>query len=56
MGLNKLIALAATLAMFAVSTGQLPRILNLVRHAQIQLIQDSKASNWGQALLLPQTK
>jgi hypothetical protein len=36
----------------ACSTGQLPRILNQVRWAQIQLIQESKTASCGQALLL----
>ncbi len=53
MGLNKLIVLAATLAMLAVSTHQLPRILRAVQLAQIHLIKESQASNWGQAMLLP---
>ena len=56
MGLEKLISVAAVLAVLAASTGQLPRILHTVRVAQLHLIQDSQASKWGQALLLPQTK
>ena len=53
MGLEKLISIAATLAVLAVSTGQLPRILHAVRLAQFHLIHDSQASKWGRALLLP---
>jgi hypothetical protein len=53
MGLNKLIQYAAILAVLAASSGQLPRIINTVRKAQLELIQDSKASRWGQAMLLP---
>ncbi|MDZ4661485.1 MAG: hypothetical protein SGJ18_07665 [Pseudomonadota bacterium] len=53
MGLNKLIQAAAVLAIIAASTGQLPRIINYVHKAQIQLIQDSKASKWPKAMLLP---
>jgi len=56
MGLEKLISIAALLAVLAVSTGQLPRILHTVRVAQIHLIQDSQASKWGQAMLLPRVK
>lgn len=56
MGLEKLISVAAVLAVLAASTGQLPRILHTVRVAQLHLIQDSQASKWGHALLLPQTK
>ncbi|HLE12163.1 MAG TPA: hypothetical protein VI754_12995 [Bacteriovoracaceae bacterium] len=51
--MDKLIAIAATLAVLTVSTGQLPRILNHLRVAQLQLILDSQASKWGQAMLLP---
>lgn len=53
MGIEKLIPLAATIAILAASTGQLPKIINLVHKAQIQLIQDSKASKWPKAMLLP---
>mgnify|MGYP000620846739 CR=1 FL=1 len=53
MGLDKLIQAAAVLAIVAVSTGQLPRIINYVHKAQVQLIQDSKASKWPKAMLLP---
>lgn len=52
MGLDKLIQAVAVLAIVAASTGQLPRIINLVRKAQVQLIQDSKASKWPKAILL----
>lgn len=53
MGLDKLIQAVAIFAIFAASTGQLPRILNFVHKAQIQLIQESKASKWPRAMLLP---
>ncbi len=53
MGLDKLFQAVAVLAIVAVSTGQLPRIINYVHKAQIQLIQDSKASKWPKAMLLP---
>lgn len=56
MGIEKLITIAVTLATLAVSSGQLPRILNTVRVAQIQLLHDARASSWGQPLLLPRTK
>jgi len=52
MGLRNLIQLAVFLAVVAASTGQLPRILNFVRIAQIQLIQESQASKWGRPILL----
>ncbi len=53
MGLDKLIQAVTIFAILAVSTGQLPRIINYVHKAQIQLIQDSKASKWQKAMLLP---
>lgn len=53
MGIQKLISIAVMLAVLAASTGQLPRILNNVRAAQLHLIQDSQASKWGRVMLLP---
>ncbi|OFZ55143.1 MAG: hypothetical protein A2428_13060 [Bdellovibrionales bacterium RIFOXYC1_FULL_54_43] len=52
MGIERLISVVALLAVLAVSTGQLQRILNTVRVAQLQLIRDSQASKWGRAMLL----
>lgn len=46
MGINKLITLAATLAMLAAPTGQLPRIIRAVHLAQLQLLKESQASKW----------
>jgi len=40
-------------AFTAVSTGNLPKIINQVRKAQFQLIMESKASNWPKAMRLP---
>ncbi len=56
MGLDKLIAMAAALAVLAASTGHLPKIIYAVHMAQLHLIKDSQASNWGQAMLLPPSK
>lgn len=56
MALSKLISIAAALAVIAVSTGQLPRILHAVRVAQLQLIKESRSSNWGLAMLLSHPK
>ncbi|MBI3558313.1 MAG: hypothetical protein HY074_18760 [Deltaproteobacteria bacterium] len=53
MGIDKLIQIAATLAVLAISTGQLPRILHAVRVAELKLIHDSRASAWGRPMLLP---
>jgi len=52
MGLKNLIQIASILAILAVSTGQLPKILHAVRVAQIKLIQESQASKWGRPPLL----
>ena len=51
--MDKLIAIAVTLAVLTVSTGQLPKVLCQLRIVQLQLIKDSQASKWGQAMLLP---
>jgi hypothetical protein len=51
--MDKLIAIAVTLAVITVSTGNLPKVLHQVRLAQLHLIKESQASNWGQAMLLP---
>ena len=52
MGLDKMISTISILACLAVATGQLPRIINAVHCAQVQLIQDSKASKWPKPMLL----
>ncbi|MDD4975908.1 MAG: hypothetical protein PHY93_16240 [Bacteriovorax sp.] len=51
MGIQKLISISATLAVLAVSTGQLQKVLKVVRVAQLQLIKDSQASKWGTPML-----
>jgi hypothetical protein len=56
MGLDKLIQSIAIVAVLVVGSGHLPKALKLVRRAQLQLIQDSKASKWGQAYLLPPSR
>jgi hypothetical protein len=50
---GKLISIAATLAVLAGSTGQLPRIIRKVQLAQLYLIKDSQASKWPKAMTLP---
>ena len=52
MGLEKLISATAALVILAASTGQLPKLIYAVRKAQVQLIQETKASNWGMPMLL----
>lgn len=50
--MNSLIRISVILAFAAVTTGNLPKILIQVRKAQLQLIQDSKASRWPKAVML----
>lgn len=50
--MNSLIKIAVILAMGAIASGNLPKILLQVRKAQIQLIQESKASKWSKAMTL----
>jgi hypothetical protein len=52
MGLDNVIKMALALTMLAALTGQLPRITNGIRHAQVKLLQASKASKWGSPNLL----
>jgi hypothetical protein len=47
MGLDNIIKLAVTLVIAAALTGHLPEITMAIRRAQVQLLQESKASNWG---------
>ena len=51
MNIDKLAPFALALAL-AAGTGQLPKVINAVRRAEFQLIQDSKASNWPKAPML----
>lgn len=51
--MDKLIAIAVTLAILTISNGQLPKVLHQLRVAQLHLIQDSQASKWPKAMLLP---
>lgn len=51
--MKSLITISATLALFAVASGNLPKILLQVRKAQLRLIQESKPSKWPKAMTLP---
>lgn len=51
--LNKLIAAAMTAALSAAATGQLPRLIQTVQLAQLQLLKDSQSSKWGKPFMLP---
>lgn len=50
--MDSLIKISVSLAIAAVFTGNLPKVLKVVRRAQIELIQESKASKWPKALTL----
>ena len=54
--MNNLIKIATVLAFAAVASGNLPTILFHVKKAQLQLIQDSKASKWPKAMILPEAQ
>ncbi|MBK7961538.1 MAG: hypothetical protein IPK04_10295 [Bdellovibrionales bacterium] len=47
MGLDNVIKFALSLTLFAAMTGQLPRITQQIRYAQVKLLEESKASKWG---------
>lgn len=53
MGLNKLVEAALIAVLLAAAVGQLPRLNQAIRVAQIQLLKDSQSSKWGRVLLLP---
>lgn len=52
MGINKLAEAALIIVLIAAAAGQLPRLVQTVRVAQLQLIKDSQSSKWGRAFLL----
>lgn len=56
MNFDKLTTAVVGIVMLVASTGQLPKLIYAVRKAQIQLIQETKASKWGRLPLLPTTK
>jgi len=56
MNFDKLTTAVVGIVLLAASTGQLPRLIYAVRTAQIQLIQETKASKWGRVPLLPEDK
>ena len=52
MRLDNVIKIAIALTIAAALTGQLPRITNELRHAQVKLLHESRASKWGSPDLL----
>lgn len=53
MDLSKLIDLAVKIAILGAMSGNLPWMIKKVRIAQLHLIHESKASNWGKAWTPP---
>jgi hypothetical protein len=53
MRLEKLIQAALMATLIGAATGQLPRMVQAVRVAQLKLLKESQASKWGKAWLLP---
>ena len=53
MNIQSLIQIAVVVGTIAIGTGQLPKILQKIRSAQIVLIQESRTETWGKAMLLP---
>ncbi|MCK6599042.1 MAG: hypothetical protein L6Q37_11815 [Bdellovibrionaceae bacterium] len=51
--MNSLIKIAVVLAFTAVASGNLPAVINQIRKAQFQLIQESKASKWTKGMRMP---
>jgi hypothetical protein len=52
MNIEKLAPFALAVAIMAASIGHLPQFVNVVRRADFQLIQESKASKWPKAPML----
>lgn len=53
MGFNKLTEAAFVVIVAAALAGQIPRLVQTLRVAQLQLLKESQSSKWGQAMLLP---
>ncbi|MCB9073133.1 MAG: hypothetical protein H6623_05895 [Bdellovibrionaceae bacterium] len=51
--LNRLIEAALVVVLAAAAVGQLPRLVQTVRVAQLQLLKDSQSSKWGRPMLIP---
>ncbi len=51
--MDKLIAIAVTLAVLTVSTGQLPKVATSTKYSSTKAYQRFTSLEWGQAMLLP---
>lgn len=47
MGIEKVINFAVTVVMAVALAGQLPKFTRMIQKAQVQLLWESRASNWG---------
>ena len=56
MGILKLIQIATTLTFLAVASGNLPWVIKKVKIAQLHLLKESQASNWGRPWTPPSIK
>jgi hypothetical protein len=54
--INKLIDAALIVVLAAAACGQIPKLVQTARIAQLQILKDSRSSNWGHPLLLPKSK
>jgi hypothetical protein len=54
MNIDKFIKLALVFVIAAAATGHLPAFTTAIRRAQVQLLQESRASHWGSPDLLSQ--
>lgn len=52
LGMDKLTSAVVSVVLLSAATGQLPKVTLFVVKAQAQLIQETKASKWGQLPLL----
>jgi hypothetical protein len=51
--INKLIDAAMIAVLMAAACGQLPRLVQTLRMAQLHILKDSQSSKWGRPMLLP---
>lgn len=51
--LNKIFQAAVLATLAAAAAGQLPRMVQSVRIAQLQLLKDSESKKWGRPFMLP---
>jgi hypothetical protein len=51
--LNKLIQAGLVVVLMAAAAGQLPRLMQTIRVAQLHLLKESQSSKWGRPMLLP---